>query len=131
MPAPIAITSVFNDGYIAEQFEAYRRDPNSVDESWRQFFRVAESLGGAAPGPAAPAAAGAVDASLLRKAAGAMALVEAIREYGHLAVQIDPLGSPPLLRNVAATAWTMASSMMGPAKRSGFTTAPPGTRPPR
>ena len=27
-------------------YEAYRRDPASVDESWRQFFRFAEQLGG-------------------------------------------------------------------------------------
>ena len=40
------ITSVFNDGYIAEAYESYRRDPASVDESWRQFFRIAESLAG-------------------------------------------------------------------------------------
>ena len=45
MPAPI--TSVYNDGYIAEQYEAFRRDPASVDESWRQFFRVAQQFGGA------------------------------------------------------------------------------------
>lgn len=32
-------TTVFNDAYIAETYEAYRRDPASVDESWRQFFR--------------------------------------------------------------------------------------------
>ena len=47
------ITGVFNDGYITEAYEAYRRDPASVDESWRQFFRFAESLSGA-PAPAAP-----------------------------------------------------------------------------
>ncbi|MDB4881220.1 MAG: oxoglutarate dehydrogenase (succinyl-transferring), component, partial [Gemmatimonadetes bacterium] len=83
-------TNVFNDGYIAETYEAYRRDPASVDESWRQYFRTAESLGGGgvAPGRAA-------DASLLRKAAGASALADAIRQYGHLAVQLDPLGTPP------------------------------------
>ena len=96
------ITSVFNDGYIAEQYEAYRRDPNSVDESWRQYFRVAESLGAAglvagAPAAGAPAAGGAGgDASLATTAAGAMALIQAIRAYGHLAVAIDPLGSPPI-----------------------------------
>ena len=39
-------TTVFNDGYIAETYEAYRRDPASVDESWRQFFRIAEALAG-------------------------------------------------------------------------------------
>ena len=36
------IASVFNDAYAAEQFEAYRKDPASVEESWRQFFRFAE-----------------------------------------------------------------------------------------
>jgi 2-oxoglutarate dehydrogenase E1 component len=81
-------TTVFNDGYIAETYEAYRRDPSSVDESWRQFFRTAESLAGLTGGPPA-------DADLLRKAAGAAALEDAIRYYGHLAVQLDPLGTPP------------------------------------
>jgi 2-oxoglutarate dehydrogenase E1 component len=86
----VPVTSVFNDGYIAEQYEQYRRDPNSVDESWRQYFRFAESLtGGAATG--AP-----MDASLLRKVAAAAGLVSAIQRYGHLCVQIDPLGSPPI-----------------------------------
>ena len=40
------ITGVYNDAYIAEVFEAFQRDPASVDASWRQFFRVAESIGG-------------------------------------------------------------------------------------
>src|SRR6185295_8754815 len=46
-------TTVFNDGYIAETYEAYRRDPSSVDESWRQFFRTAESLAGITGGASA------------------------------------------------------------------------------
>ena len=54
-----AITSVFNDGIFAEQFERYRHDPASVDETWRQYFRIAESLfgqpAGAVPTMAAPA----------------------------------------------------------------------------
>src|SRR3954467_5269082 len=85
----LPITSVFNDGYIAEAYESFRRDPNSVDESWRQFFRFAQQLSGRAEGT------GAVDQSLLRKAAAASSLVGAIQRYGHLAVQIDPLGTPP------------------------------------
>ena len=85
----LPITSVFNDGYIAETYEAFRRDPASVDESWRQFFRVAERIAGS------PSGQGGYDASLLRKAAGAGALVGAIQRHGHLAVQIDPLGTPP------------------------------------
>ena len=85
------ITSVYNDGYIAEIYEAYRRDPASVDESWRQFFRFAEHLGGVDKSATTVVA----DPVYLRKVAGAAALVDAIRQYGHLAVQLDPLGSPP------------------------------------
>ncbi|HEX4681238.1 MAG TPA: 2-oxoglutarate dehydrogenase E1 component [Gemmatimonadaceae bacterium] len=85
----LPITSVFNDGYIAEQYETYRRDPAAVDESWRQFFRFAEHVGGRGT------VATGVDASLLRKAAAAASLISAIKSFGHLAVQIDPLGSAP------------------------------------
>ena len=85
------ITSVYNDGYIAEVYEAFRRDPASVDESWRQFFRFAEQLGGRDQTATTVAA----DPVYLRKVAGAAALVDAIRQYGHLAVQLDPLGSSP------------------------------------
>ena len=82
---------VFNDGLIAEQWERYRADPSAVDESWRQYFRFAESLAGTAPAATeAPA-----DASLLRKVAAASALVAAIRAFGHLAFNRDPLGSEP------------------------------------
>jgi 2-oxoglutarate dehydrogenase E1 component len=88
----LPITSVFNDGYIAEVYESYRRDPASVDESWRQFFRVAESIGS---GGASGATQGGYDASLLRKAAAASSLLGAIQRYGHLAVALDPLGSAP------------------------------------
>lgn len=105
-----AITSVFNDGIIAEQFERYRLDPASVDETWRQYFRVAESLfasgvvsgapvnavtsATASPG-AASSAAGAHDIEYLKKVAATAQLQQAIRSYGHYAVQLDPLGSPP------------------------------------
>ncbi len=85
----LPITSPFNDGYVAEAYEAFRRDPASVDESWRQFFRFAQQLAGSTP------AAGGIDASLLRIAAGAAELVGAVQRYGHLAVQLDPLGTPP------------------------------------
>ena len=87
------ITGVFNDGYISEAYEAYRRDPSSVDESWRQFFRLAERLGGA---PAAEMrSTGEFDSALLGKVAAAAKLVDAIRTFGHLAVPLDPLGTPP------------------------------------
>ena len=87
----LPISSVFNDGYVAEQYENYRRDPAGVDESWRQFFRFAEAIGGGT----GAGTGGAASPDLLRKVAGAASLVQAIRQYGHLAVPIDPLGSPP------------------------------------
>jgi 2-oxoglutarate dehydrogenase E1 component len=90
------ITGVFNDGYISEAYEAYRRDPASVDESWRQFFRFAESLSGTLPPTTGEAPTSArVDPDLLRKVAAAAKLVDAIRNFGHLAVPLDPLGTPP------------------------------------
>src|SRR5918992_1085024 len=82
------ITGAFNDAFIAEMYERFRENPESVDASWRQFFGFAQSLTGAAPG--------ATDESLLRKVAAAAALVEDIRHYGHLAVRLDPLGTPPV-----------------------------------
>ena len=92
-----AITSVFNDGIFAEQFERYRHDPASVDETWRQYFRIAESLfgqGATAPS-SAPASGATYDVAFLRKVAAAASLQQAIRSYGHYAVQLDPLGTPP------------------------------------
>ncbi len=85
------VTGVFNDGYIAEQYELYRRDRNAVDLSWRQFFQFAEGLTGST---SSSSLSSAPDASLLRKVAAAAALLEAIRAYGHLATPIDPLGKP-------------------------------------
>ncbi len=100
-----AITSVFNDGVIAEQFERYRHDPTSVDETWRQYFAMAQALfagdagsSGAAASSATTssnAAGGGYDLRMLKKVAGAASLLQAIREYGHLAVQLDPLGAVP------------------------------------
>jgi 2-oxoglutarate dehydrogenase E1 component len=99
----LPITSAFNDAYIEEMYESFLRDPFSVDESWRQFFLLGRRLAGAAPGGpaaigAAPAGAApvAMDTAYLRKVAGAAGLVQAVRQYGHLDVQLDPLGSPPL-----------------------------------
>jgi len=106
------IISAFNDGYVAGLYESFLRDPASVDESWRQFFQFAHSLArieapaaaagaGAQAGGVAAVAAGTgapavADPAYLRKVAGAAALAQAVRHYGHFDVQLDPLGSPPL-----------------------------------
>jgi 2-oxoglutarate dehydrogenase E1 component len=83
----LPITSVFNDGYIAQQYEAFRQNPDSVDEGWRQFFRFAATLAGGDGGT--------VDPRQLRIAAGAASLADAVRRFGHFAVPLDPLGSAP------------------------------------
>jgi 2-oxoglutarate dehydrogenase E1 component len=83
------VSSVFNDAYVAEAYDAFRRDPASVDESWRQFFRFAAEYGGGASGAAAP------DQDFARIVAGVARYTNAIRQYGHFAVQLDPLGTPP------------------------------------
>lgn len=95
----LPITSAFNDAYIEEMYESFVRDPFSVDESWRQYFQLGRRLSGAAPASlSAPGAVAAptFDTAYLRKVAGAAGLVQAVRQYGHLDVQLDPLGSPPL-----------------------------------
>ncbi len=88
------ISGAFNDGYIAEQYELFRRDPALVDESWRQFFRLARSFSGTAT--TSTAAAPSTDENFLRKIASAAMLIQDIRAHGHYAVAIDPLGTPPI-----------------------------------
>jgi len=89
----LPVTGIYNDGHVAELLEQFRRDPNSVDESWRQFFRFAESIAPQGVGGLPPTVT--TDAPFLRLVAGAAALMDAIRIYGHFAVRIDPLGSDP------------------------------------
>ena len=118
-----AITSVFNDAYIAEVYEAYRHDPASVDASWRQFFGMAEAMSGLVQA-GAPTASVTTDGDLLRKTGAAAALVHAIRENGHLAVALDPLGSaPPGARELTPEFHGIAESDLAavPAAAIGFT----------
>ncbi|MFI5311111.1 MAG: thiamine pyrophosphate-dependent enzyme, partial [Gemmatimonadales bacterium] len=123
MSEPVA--SVFNDAYVAEVFEAYQRDPESVDDSWRQFFRFAQQYGQGQSGVRSPEPADvstrdsspAPDKAELpspapglstpessppagvqdfaRKVVGISRYLNSIRRYGYLAVQLDPLGAPP------------------------------------
>jgi 2-oxoglutarate dehydrogenase E1 component len=68
-----------NPEWVEAQYRAWRRDPASVDERWGLVFAGFEFA--AARGPAAPPA---VDD-----------LVHSYRELGHLAADLDPLGSSP------------------------------------
>ena len=83
-----------NAGYVVELFERYQQDPSAVDPDTRAFFAAWQpgelSMPEAAP-PAQPQPA-AVD---VLKVVGAARLARLVREYGHRAAQLDPLGSPP------------------------------------
>ncbi len=77
-----------NAGYVLELYERYRQNPESVDPAARAFFAqwTPPVDGTRADGAVAPAA---------EKVMGAVNLAQSIRNYGHLAAQLDPLGSPP------------------------------------
>ncbi len=85
-----------NAGYVLELYERYRQDPKSVDAATRTYFEdwqpiAPEShVNGAAP--PMPSLETQLD---MNKVASAVNLAQAIREYGHLAARLDPLGTPP------------------------------------
>ena len=74
----------FNDlGLVAENYERFKKDPLSVEPSWRSFFEgwdLASSL----PAAAAPSS----DLRIYH-------LIEAYRTYGHYAAQVNPLAAKP------------------------------------
>src|ERR1700746_1777907 len=69
-----------NRGYVLELYERFRNDPATVDP---------ERPASEEPGPIAESAIG------VKRAVGAVNLAQSIRRYGHLAAQLDPLGSKP------------------------------------
>ena len=83
-----------NLGYVLELYERYREDPDSVDEGAREFF---ESWSPPRPnGANGSAAAAPRDIELdVEKAVGASKHVRHIRDFGHRAAKLDPLGSEP------------------------------------
>jgi 2-oxoglutarate dehydrogenase E1 component len=86
-----------NEAYVHELFERYQRDPHSVDAATRAFFesgafrpdRASEPQNLRTPEPQNLGA----DPEII---VGAANLAQSIRRYGHLAAQIDPLGSRPI-----------------------------------
>ena len=84
-----------NAGYVLDLYDRYLADPNAVDAGSRAFFATfappaPDGIAAAAPGVVVAAPAFSVAAVV-----GAAGLTQSIREFGHLAVQLDPLGSPP------------------------------------
>ncbi len=78
-----------NAGYVLELYERYRQDPAAVDAQTRAYFEQWT------PPDLVSAPADRESAVDVVAVVGAATLAEAIRRYGHLAAQIDPLGSRP------------------------------------
>src|SRR5688500_295324 len=76
-----------NAAYVAELYELYRTNPEAVDPATREVFE--SWIPADQPQPAGTAAG--VELHVI---VGAANLAECIRRYGHLAAQLDPLGSP-------------------------------------
>jgi 2-oxoglutarate dehydrogenase E1 component len=80
-----------NAGYVLELYDRYRQDPQQVDAATREFFeRWTPTDGRAAATPEGPQPAAPLDVTRIVSAAR---LIRYIRELGHLAAKIDPLGS--------------------------------------
>jgi 2-oxoglutarate dehydrogenase E1 component len=97
-----------NSGFVEELFVEYLNSPESVAPEWRAIFETHPELytsrlpgaaglrtNGAATATNGAVAVAAPDETLLGGVAAAMALVKAHRMHGHLAADLDPLGSEP------------------------------------
>jgi len=84
-----------NFGFVLELYEKYLESPESVDAKTAEFFRnwLPESLiyQLEEDGDALPVS----DSVDLRKVVGAVEYVQAIRQFGHLGAQLNPLGYAP------------------------------------
>src|SRR5262245_15587945 len=80
-----SVATIANVEALDELYHRWRRDPQSVDASWRCFFEGFE-LGSARPGAAASPTA---DVQV-----GVVRLIMAYRDLGHFLADLDPLSEP-------------------------------------
>ena len=76
-----------NLGYVVEPYERYLENPDSVDRATRAVFDTWRPVDAEPREPR--------EAPEFQTIVGTANLAECIRRYGHLAAQIDPLGSTP------------------------------------
>lgn len=84
------VGSASNGALLESLYEDWRRDPRSVDPTWRSFFEGFHLGCQQAPAPAAPA--GTPDAALLKKQGSIFILLFSYRMLGHYIANLDPLG---------------------------------------
>ncbi|KAM0030997.1 putative oxoglutarate dehydrogenase (succinyl-transferring) [Helianthus debilis subsp. tardiflorus] len=94
-PVPRAVplsrlTDSFLDGtssvYLEELQRAWEADPNSVDESWDNFFRNFVGQAATTPG---------ISGQTIQESMRLLLLVRAYQVYGHMKANLDPLGLEP------------------------------------
>src|SRR5260370_37373578 len=78
-------SSRYKPDVIEAQYQRWRQDARSVDESWRVFFEGFELCAGSKPR--------AVETS--RQQIGIVRLIDAYRSVGHVFANLDPLSDPP------------------------------------
>src|SRR5215471_12857380 len=83
-----------NAGYVLEQYERYQQDPSSVDTATRAIFDTWPKVEPQFIGTLPLVDTRDVEAEIARTVA-VSALAHAIRERGHLAAHLDPLGTTP------------------------------------
>ncbi|MDQ3412577.1 MAG: 2-oxoglutarate dehydrogenase E1 component [Chloroflexota bacterium] len=85
-----------NAGYVLDLYDQYLANPAAVEPELRAFFTdfTPPNLNGTTT--VLPASAPAKPGVDIKAVVGAASLAEAIRDWGHLAAQLDPLGSPPI-----------------------------------
>jgi len=81
-----------NAGYVAELYERYSHDPNSVDPQTRAFF--AQSSPPEFGRAFEPRKSVTSATPSMAKIVAAVNLAESIRKFGNLAADLDPLGTP-------------------------------------
>lgn len=80
-----------NIGYVLDLYDRYLESPDSVDAQTAAFFRDWSPDTALNGGVVAAAEASGVD---MRKVVGAVEYAQAVRQFGHLAARLDPLGRP-------------------------------------
>ncbi|MGC4045127.1 MAG: 2-oxoglutarate dehydrogenase E1 component [Armatimonas sp.] len=88
-----------NEGYVAELYERYLADPNSVDTETRALFsqgwRPTPPSSVSSSSIAAAPTSSQVSAADIDRAVRAGRLIRLVRELGHMDAHLDPLGGDP------------------------------------
>ncbi len=88
-----------NAGYVLDLYDRYLANPESLTPEWQSYFSNFSpnqlSTNGSAKSAEARSALVEQRTASVDAIVGAAALANSIREYGHLAASIDPLGQPP------------------------------------